>query len=230
MLDTTALGPGQHGRRQRLARVAAVALVAATAGTGAGGPARARPVRSIAEFRDEQVVRQHWDLTCGAAAIATVFTYQLGRSVSEREVALAMLRRTSPTVVRMRLGFSLLDLKVYAASHGVAAAGFGGMTLEDLDARAPVIVPLRWHGFRHFVVYRGRLGDRVLIADPSFGNRTLKDQAFTASWANGIGFVVFDPSNPRAPNRMGAPGELFQTPGHQAERTAISNIQVRDGP
>ena len=140
-----------------------------------------------------------------------------------------MLRRTSPTVVRMRLGFSLLDLKVYAASHGVAAAGFSNMTLEDLDAHAPVIVPLRWHGFRHFVVYRGRLGDRVLIADPSFGNRTLNDQAFTASWANGIGFIVFDPVNPQAPNRMGAPGELFVTPGRQAERAAISNIQVRDG-
>ena len=214
-------------RRGRLALMAAAALAAAAA---AGPSAWARAVRSMAEIRSEQVVRQHWDLSCGAAAIATLLTYQLGHPAGEREVALAMLRRTSPTVVRMRLGFSLLDLKIYAASHGFGAAGFRGMTLEDLDARGPVIVPLRWHGFDHFVVFRGRRGDRILVADPSFGNRTLTEAAFRASWANAIGFVVFDPLRPDAPNRMGAPAELFLSPGGQAERAAISDIQVRNNP
>lgn len=174
------------------------------------------------EIRNEQLVRQQWDLSCGAAAIATVLTYQLNDPVSERAVALAMLRHTSPTVVRQRLGFSLLDLKAYAATHGYAVAAYEDMTLDDLDPLAPVITPIRAHGLPHFVVYRGRRNGRVLIADPAFGNRTLSEEAFRAVWAQGVGFIVFDPKDPHPRNRMGAPAELFLTPGAQATRQAIS--------
>ncbi|HZZ34495.1 MAG TPA: cysteine peptidase family C39 domain-containing protein [Caulobacteraceae bacterium] len=204
---------------------AAIAIaVAATGASVAASPSSGKPVRSLAEMREAQVVRQHWDLSCGAAAIATVLTYQLGHPVSERAVALAMLRRTSPTLVRARLGFSLFDLKVYAATQGFGAAGFSNMTLADLDTMAPAIVPIRWRGFRHFVVYRGRRAGRVLFADPSFGNRTLTEAAFQAAWAGGIGFIVFDPADPRPPNRMGAPAELFVAPPRQAERAALASL------
>lgn len=186
-------------------------------------------VRSLLEARTAQVVRQHWDLSCGAAAIATVLTYQLHRPVSEREVATAMLHRTSPALVRARLGFSLLDLKIYAASQGLGAEGYGNMTLADLDAMAPVIVPTRWHGFRHFVVYRGRRGGRVLIADPSFGNRTIKTESFEAIWAGRIGFTVFDPAERHAPNRIGAPRELFVFPSDQAERDLVASMRRTGG-
>jgi len=204
------------------ARAAAALLVAVATPAGLCAPgAEAKAVRSMLEIRDEQVVRQQWDLSCGAAAIASVLTYQLDRPVSERQVALAMLRHTTPTLVRSRLGFSLLDLKAYAASQGFAVAAFSGMTLDDLDPLAPAITPIQWHGFSHFVVYRGRQAGRVLIADPAFGNRTLTEAAFRAVWAHGVGFIVFDPSNPRAPNRMGAPAELFLAPGLAARRQAI---------
>ena len=221
---------GRGWRSSRLIRLTgAVAFIAAP---GLATPARpgAEPVRSLAEIRNEQVVRQHWDLSCGAAAVATLLTYQLGHPVSEHDVALAMLRRTSPLLVRARLGFSLLDLKIYAATQGFGAAGYGQMTLADLDAMAPAIVPIRQHGFRHFVVYRGRQGDRVLIADPSFGNRTLPVEAFETKWANGIGFIVFDPAAPHAPNRMGAPAELFIFPARQTQRAAIANVRTGGGP
>ena len=172
-------------------------------------------------MREQGVVRQHWDLSCGAAAIATLLTFQLAHPVTERDVALSLLRRTSPNLVRARMGFSLFDLKIYAARIGFGATGYKDLTLADLDAIAPAIVPIRSHGFRHFVVYRGRRGDRVLLADPSFGNRTLPEWSFADAWAGGIGFVVFDPARPDAPNRMGAPDELFLTPGTQARRAKI---------
>jgi hypothetical protein len=208
-------------------RLAAVLAAAATALAASLAPAaQGRVVRSMLEIRDEQVVRQQWDLSCGAAAIATLLTYQLNDPVSEREVALAMLRHTTPTLVRQRLGFSLLDLKAYAATHGFAVAAYQGMTLDDLDPLAPAITPIRWRGFSHFVVYRGRQDGRVLIADPAFGNRTLSEEAFNAVWAHGVGFIVFDPKNPHAPNRMGAPAELFLTSGRPATRQAISGPDV----
>ena len=203
---------------------AAIAFLATPAGGGGpaiAGVAGAEPVRSLAQIRNQGVVRQEWDLTCGAATIATLFTYQLGRPVSERTVILAMLRRTSPALVRARLGFSLLDLKVFAATQGFSAAAFGDMDLTDLDRLAPAIVPINWLGFRHFVVYRGRRGGRVLLADPAFGNRTLAEDRFRSIWAGGIGFIVFDPAHPNPPNRMGAPAELFLVPGAQVERAKL---------
>jgi predicted double-glycine peptidase len=208
--------------RGLLAAVCACAAASTTFGEN-------RHVRSLAEFRDEGVVRQSLDLTCGAAAIATLLTYQFGRPVSERAVIVALLGHTSPALVRARLGFSLLDLKGYVATQGLVAAGLGGMSVNDLDARAPAIVPLRWHGFRHFVVYRGRRGDRVLLADPAFGNRTLTLDAFRSAWAGGIAFIVFDPSEPNPPNRLGAPAELFAVPGAQMQRAVIANRQIGAG-
>ncbi|MBV9995123.1 MAG: hypothetical protein JO127_07910 [Caulobacteraceae bacterium] len=199
------------------------AAAAVSAGAQEPAPPGAKLVRTLFEIRNEGVIRQKWDLSCGAAAVATLLTYQLGRPVTERQVATAMLRRTGPLLVRVRLGFSLLDLKNYAASQGFAAAAFGGMTLEDLDARAPGVVPIRAHGFRHFVVYRGRRDGRVLIADPAFGNRTLPEQAFERVWANGIGFFVFDSADPHPPNRLGAPAELFLVPGLETRRAATAS-------
>jgi predicted double-glycine peptidase len=205
-----ARSPGRYLTASGLAAalVAAATLFPAAAQTPPEPPG-GKAVRSLVEIRNEQVVRQQWDYSCGAAAIATLLTYQLNHPVTERQVALGILRHTDAKLVRARLGFSLLDLKAYAATQGFAAAGFGQMTLSDLDGMAPAIVPIRVHGFRHFVVYRGRRAERVLIADPSFGNRTLTTDAFRKVWANNVAFVVFSPADPHPPNRMGAPAELF---------------------
>ena len=224
-----AVGVGRPGAFRTLpGRVLAfVAALLALATAAAGGPVAAsasgaKLVRSLAEIRGQDVVRQEWDLSCGAAVVATIFTYQLGRPTTERDVAVAMLKRTSPTLVRSRLGFSLLDLKIFAATHGVSAAAFADMDLGDLDRLAPVITPISLRGFRHFVIYRGRAGGRVLLADPAFGNRTMPEEVFRKAWANGIGFVIFDPARPQAPNRMGAPADLFLMPNAQTERAAIA--------
>jgi predicted double-glycine peptidase len=222
--------PRDRGRRAATAVGLAVAALAAfVPHAGAAttlAPTGAKVVRSLAETRNQDVIRQEWDLSCGAAAIATLFTYQLRHPVTERQVALAMLRRTAPELVRSRLGFSLLDLKIYAATQGFAAAAFEDMSLDDLDALAPAVVPIRAHGFRHFVVYRGRREGRVLVADPAFGNRTLPEADFRTAWAGGIGFIVFDPSDPHPPNRMGAPPELMLAPGFQASRARVFDVSA----
>ena len=180
----------------------------------------AKRVRSLEEARNAQVVRQHWDLSCGAAAIATLLSYQLGDPVSERQVATDLLHLTDPLLVRQRLGFSLLDLKRYAESRGFAATGYGNLTLDELIRLAPAIAPIQVNGFDHFVVLRGQRGDRVLLADPAFGNRTMTLDAFRAAWPNRIGFVVFELGQPQSPSRMEAPAELFIVPPAIAVRAA----------
>jgi predicted double-glycine peptidase len=179
-------------------------------------------VHSLLELRNDGLVRQQWDLTCGAAAVATLLTYQLGDPVSEREAAQGMLRVVNIRLVRARLGFSLLDLKRFAASRGYVASGYGTLTLDELLGMAPAIVPIRVHNFGHFVVVRGRLGDRLLLADPAFGNRTMTVTSFQRAWPSGVGFVVTRPGDPHPPNRMGVPNNQVLTPSDATLRDTIT--------
>src|SRR5262245_37909316 len=137
-----------------------------------------QPVRSLAEIRYDRIVMQKWDLSCGAAALATLLTFDLNDPVGEREVATAMLHRTDPIKVRTRGGFSLLDLQQYAETRGYEASGYGQMTIEDLAGMLPAIVPIRVHGFDHFVVARMVSSDKVWFADSAFGNRSLARATF----------------------------------------------------
>jgi uncharacterized protein len=156
------------------------------------GPVAAgsRPVESLLEIRQRNVVIQHWDNSCGAAALATILTYDLGRPVSEAEVARGMLRRNEPLRVRHRGGFSLLDMKRYAEELGYVADGYSALNLESLAQRTPAIVPIKARGYHHFVVVRAIDRRRVWIADPGFGNYSLSRSAFLDNWPDGIGFFV----------------------------------------
>ncbi|MEJ7807072.1 MAG: cysteine peptidase family C39 domain-containing protein [Telluria sp.] len=155
----------------------------------AGAALAERPVRSLLEKRQENVVIQRWDNSCAAAALATILTYDLGSPVTEERVARAMMLQTDPLRVKVRGGFSLLDMKRYAAQAGFNSDGYSDMTLADLAAQAPMIVPIRVRGYHHFVVVRRADAQEVHIADPGFGNYRLRTPRFVATWS-GIGFHV----------------------------------------
>ena len=101
---------------------------------------------SLKEIRESGVVVQKWDTSCGAAAMATVFTYHFNDPASEREVAQGLLRQTEPLKVRHRGGFSMLDMKRYAEERGYTAYGFTGLTFEDLRYFEGPIVPVKFKG------------------------------------------------------------------------------------
>ena len=152
--------------------------------------AGAEPVRSLLEMRRDGVVAQQWDTSCGAAALATVLTYGLLDPVSEKTVAQAMLRRTDPLRVKVRGGFSLLDMKRFAESRGYSAVGYRSVSVEELLAMNSPIVPIDEYGDAHFVVVRGLRDGKLDIADPAFGNRRMSLERFRAAWKDGIAFVV----------------------------------------
>jgi uncharacterized protein len=164
------------------------------------------PVRSLREIRQEKVVVQQWDTSCGAAALATLLRYQHGLPVSEKHIAEAMLRRSDPLKVKTRGGFSLLDLKRYADSRGLEGVGYLGLALGEVVEMAPVLVPLVVRGYPHFVVVRGGSHDDILIADPAFGNRTMDVRSFEKAWAGNVGFIV------QRPDGMAPPNELTERP------------------
>jgi predicted double-glycine peptidase len=150
--------------------------------TGASTSFAEPPVRSMLEIRERSVVVQKFDLSCGAAALATLLNYQFGDHVSEREVTRGLIRRQEyiahPEIVRVRQGFSLLDLKRYLATRGYTGIGYGNLQMSDLVKLAPLIVAVHPFGYNHFVIFKGLAGDRVLLADPAFGNRTMSRHKF----------------------------------------------------
>jgi hypothetical protein len=70
------------------------------------------------------------------------------------------------------------------------------------------LVPVDALGYNHYVIFRGIIGDRVLLADPAWGNRTMTIDKFQRMWIdNGepmghIGFVVESADGRKLPNRM----------------------------
>jgi predicted double-glycine peptidase len=147
-------------------------------------------VRSLKEIRYSGVIPQKWDTSCGAAAMATLLTYDLGDPVTERAVATAMLHRTSPIRVRARGGFSLLNLQEYAVSRGYEADGYQDVTMADLPTMLPAILPVKFYGYDHFVVVRKIEGGRVSFADPAYGRRRMSVGEFDRGWVLKVAFVV----------------------------------------
>ena len=217
--------------RRQICSILAIMLSCPAAPTSAQPthPSDRLSVRSLLELRDDRLVRQHWDLSCGAAAVATVLTFQLRDPVSERQAAVGMLHMGNVKLVRARLGFSLLDLKRFAATRGFLAAGYGNLELGDLIAMAPAIAPIRVGGFGHFVVVRGLAEDRLLIADPAFGNRVMRIPDFLRAWTSRVGFTVTRPGQPRPRNQMAGTARLPISPGGAALRAAETDIRRGDG-
>jgi predicted double-glycine peptidase len=82
-----------------------------------------RPARSIKALRDENLVKQRLDFSCGAAALATMLRYGFGEAVTEREILTQLfdlLSDEEKTSVR-KTGFSLLHLPFPPASSGPAS-------------------------------------------------------------------------------------------------------------
>lgn len=166
---------------------------------GVGSAAERKTVQSLLEMRRDKVVVQEWDLSCGAAALATLLNYQHGDPVTEKEVAKGLIQRdeylANPDLVRARQGFSLLDLKRYVDQRGYEGIGYGKLDLGAIIERSPIMVPVNLKGYNHFVVFRGVAGNRVLLADPAWGNRTMLIEKFEKAWIDypqfgKVGFIV----------------------------------------
>jgi predicted double-glycine peptidase len=157
-------------------------------------------VKSLMELRQEQVVLQNLDFSCGAAALATVLRYGFGEDTSERELIslIFVFGQTPEKGVKKyfkRQGFTLLDLKRAARAKGFRSVGYKGMSFEELvetleQEQLPVLLPIRPMDYNHFVVVKGVHGNRVYFADPAFGNNTMTISQFTDIWIDGIGFII----------------------------------------
>jgi predicted double-glycine peptidase len=184
-----------------LARLQAVTL-AATSVTLAALPSNARCQAiintvdgvfstRIVTMRDmpfRTVVRQQYDYSCGSAALATLLMHHYGRQVNEAQVFQAMYAVGDQAKIR-KVGFSLLDMKLYLNSIGFSADGYR-VSLDDLEASSsPAIAVIQIGAYRHFVVVKGVRAGKVLVGDPALGLKAYAAQDFAKVW-NGVMFGI----------------------------------------
>jgi predicted double-glycine peptidase len=186
-----------------------------------GGPGNFTvPVRSMPETKFLDVIRQEYDFSCGSAALASLLTYHYERPTSEQEVFKTMWLNGEQAKIS-KFGFSLLDMKNYLATRGLAADGFR-VPLDKLAvAKVPAIVLVDTGGYKHFVIIKGLSKTDVLVGDPALGTRTLPRAQFEAMW-NGILFVLH------------SEGEVGQRHFNQAEdwgviaKAPLQEARIRD--
>ncbi|MEK8047175.1 C39 family peptidase [Ideonella margarita] len=165
------------------------------AGGSAGEPVRIKP---LSEFKYQHIVRQAYDYSCGSAALTTVLRYHLGYDVTEQQAMEGMLAFGERDKIVERRGFSLLDMKRYAASLGSNSAGFKAEISDLRKLDQPAIVPIDFAGFKHFVVFRGIRDEKVFLADPSAGHIVFSVSEFEALWDRNTLFLIY-PAKDRPP-------------------------------
>lgn len=154
------------------------------------------PLHSIKDLRDQGVVKQGYDYSCGAGALATLLTYGIDDPVSEEIVLRQILEPLAKDQeqLRKKQGLSLADLQNVALARGHKAQGFRISPEYLPQLKGPVIVFIKPRGYEHFSVLKGVRADRAYLADPSLGNVRMPVYQFLDMWMDnsrkGIVFVV----------------------------------------
>lgn len=146
-------------------------------------------VESMQEGRYRNIVRQHTDYSCGAAALATILRYAYHLNVDETTVIEGMMGVADTELVKQR-GFSLLDIKHYVESLGMRGRGYRINEDRLRSLHVPGLVLMDVRGFRHFVVLKQVHNDTVELADPILGNRSIPLADFIKAWPSRAVFVV----------------------------------------
>lgn len=149
-------------------------------------------VKPFTVMKDENIVKQQFDYSCGSAALATLLNYYLGEDFTEAQVIQGMMEYGDIKQIEEKRAFSLLDMKRFVTVLGYQGAGY---TAEIDDLRGldkPGIVPIEFFGYKHFVVYRGIYGDHIFFADPFMGNISFTLSEFEEMWHRKIVFLVSD--------------------------------------
>lgn len=105
------------------------------------------PVKSWKALRDERVVKQDLDYSCGAASLATILEAFYGKAITEEQILKDMATEDAAA--------SFEDMAKVLAKYGFKGVGvaLGFEQLQQL--KIPAVVYLRYRGDDHFSVLRG---------------------------------------------------------------------------
>lgn len=130
-------------------------------------------IKSWKELRDERVVKQKLDYSCGPASVATLLTYYYNHPISEQQLILKLNQWNAA---------SFSDISRILPDYGYKAIGLALNAEQLRKIKVPAIVYLRHNGQDHFSVLKGVNEDNVYLADPSWGNIRFRWSKFMSMW------------------------------------------------
>lgn len=132
------------------------------------------PVGSWKSLRDQRIVKQDLDFSCGAASLATLLNGFYGESFKEQDFLNAM------DTGKRKASFE--DMARVLPTFGYKAQGFSSSWDQLSQLQIPVVVYLKYRREDHFSVIRGIDSSSVWLGDPSFGNRIFSKEEFLKMW------------------------------------------------
>jgi len=131
-------------------------------------------VRNWRYLRDDRIVKQQFDYSCGASSIATILKEFYKQDVTEKMILDAM------ALGGLRASFA--DMANVLPQFGFRAVAYSTSFPQLTKLKIPVVVYLKYRAQDHFSVLRGLDSNTVWLADPSLGNRFFSRQQFTDMW------------------------------------------------
>jgi predicted double-glycine peptidase len=140
-------------------------------------------VKGLADLKFTGIVRQGYDVSCGAAAAATILVnYYNDTDITERALIEEMMRLGDEKRIKEH-GFSMLEIKRAVEEHGYVATGYKLNNADDLaKLKVPALTLINTRGYSHFVVVKTVENGVAYIADPAFGNLRKTLSEFESGW------------------------------------------------
>jgi predicted double-glycine peptidase len=141
-------------------------------------------VKSWKHLRDNKIVKQQYDFSCGASSLATILSEFYFDQKTEKEV-LDLISSKKGAVEA-----SFYDMSVGLQKIGYKGVGYATSYEQLLNLKIPVVVYVEHRKTNHFSVLRGIQKSSVLMSDPSLGHITYSKEQFMKIWKTREGRLV----------------------------------------
>lgn len=130
--------------------------------------------KSWKSIRDQNIIKQDLDFSCGAASIATLLNGYFKKNITEQQVL--------KIIDKGDLMASFDDMQRALKVLGFESKGYA-VSFETLKTlKLPVIVYVRHRKSDHFSVISGINDNFIQLSDPSLGKVTLSKYQFLEMW------------------------------------------------
>lgn len=132
-------------------------------------------VKSLQEFHNQNIVRQQFEESCGASALAILLNLFEFRQYTEQDILTLLNQKTDM--------LSFKELQTIANALGYKTKGFQ-LQREILEQTSyPLLVRIENDPrFPHFVVIINYQGDFIKVFDPNFGEYKATKKEFYSIW------------------------------------------------
>lgn len=163
-------------------------------------------VKSYQELKNENMIRQNYEQSCGAASLATLLNMSNFKQFTELEILQAMNEKALNTDM---VSFSQLIATLEKLGFEGGAYQIERTSLDKLVG-LPLLVKIEDDPrFPHFVIIINHKGDFLQILDPSSGAYISSKREFFSLWDRDKkgGFVLMVPSKTQKQSKLNLPNK-----------------------